>query len=529
VRSEALVYLVQSETERQSLCRSSSSKELNRSSSVVRDRVRRGESMVHRQSSGALGGQEEAVQARSAELRKELSIPDLAFAQILFIVGLQWVGVAAKQGPAHVIFWLIAIVLFYLPSAATAVWLNRAMPLEGGLYQWAKLGFNEAFGFIVAWNLWLFAILNMTNIGLQFTQYLGYIFGPAVAGFMAQNWVIASTMAVVLGGLVWITVIGLGVGKWVHTAGGVLMLAVFAMIIALPWLNVANGTLASFHPLQTAAPVISVMSLNLLGKMGFGAFGGFEYVAIHAGECRDPVKSITKATVIAAPIIVLMFILGTSSVLGMIPNEQIDLIAPIPQLLSVGFGPLGGVAAIVPLTLGAMIAIRFAQASVNFAGCTRLPMVAGWDRLLPAWFTRLSEKHRTPVNSILFVGAATFLLSTLGLVGVGKQEAFQLLWNSAGIFYALTYVAMFAVPLFGMRRAPVKPPWWVKLCALSGLLMTALYVVLSVLPIIPVGSRTVFALKIIGLIVVTNLMGAALYLSNRRRAPARTTALERSI
>jgi glutamate:GABA antiporter len=112
---------------------------------------------------------EDAVLTRSADLRKELSVRDLAFAQILFIVGLQWVGVAARQGPAHVIFWLIAGALFYLPSAVVAVWLNRAMPLEGGLYQWAKLGFNEFTGFIVAWNLWLFAILNMTNIGLQFT------------------------------------------------------------------------------------------------------------------------------------------------------------------------------------------------------------------------------------------------------------------------------------------------------------------------------------------------------------------------
>jgi amino acid transporter len=263
--------------------------------------------------------------------------------------------------------------------------------------------------------------------------------------------------------------------------------------------------------------VISLFSLNLLGKMGFGAFAGFEYVAIHAGECRDPVKSITKATVVAAPAIVLMFILGTSSVLGMVPNDDIDLIAPIPQLLSVGFGPLGAAAAIVPLTLVAMIAIRFAQASVNFAGSTRLPMVAGWDSLLPVWFTRLSEKYRTPVNSILFVGATTFVLSTLGLIGVGKQEAFQLLWNSAGIFYALTYLAMFAVPLFGLRRAAARPPWWVKLCALSGLLMTGLYVSLSVLPIIPVGSRTVFALKIVGLIVITNLIGVALYAAGQRR------------
>ena len=46
--------------------------------------------------------------------------------------------------------------------------------------------------------------------------------------------------------------------------------------------------------------------------------------------------------------------------------------------------------------------------------------------------------------------------------------------------------------------------------------MTALYVGLSVLPIIPVGSRTVFALKIVGLIVVTNVIGAGLYFIGRR-------------
>jgi len=472
--------------------------------------------MTVRGDHSAVRSPEDAVLARSADLRKELSIPDLALAQILFIVGLQWVGVAARQGPAHVLFWLIAIAFFYLPSAVVAVWLNRTMPLEGGLYQWAKLGFNEFTGFLVAWNLWLFAILNMTNVGLQFTQYAGYIFGPRVASLMTETWVIALTTAIIIAVLVWITIMGLQVGKWVHTVGGLLMLAVFGLIIVLPWLNVANGTLSEYHPLRTAAPAISLLSLNLLGKMGFGAFGGFEYVAIHAGECHDPVRSITRATAIAAPIIVLMFVLGTSSVLALVPNDRIDLIAPIPQLLTVGFGSLGAAAAIVPIVLSAMMAIRLAQASVNFAGSTRLPMVAGWDDLLPAWFTRLSETSRTPVNSILFVGAATLGLSMLGLIGVGKQEAFQLLWNSAGIFYALTYLAMFAVP-FGLARSTVTVPWWVKLCSVSGLLMTVLYISLSVVPIVPVGSRTAFALKIVGLIVLTNLLGLGLFASARKR------------
>src|SRR5262245_65804390 len=110
-----------------------------------------------------LSRDEATVEARSATLPKELSIRDLVFAQILFIVGLQWVGVAAKQGPAHVIFWLVAVALFYIPSAIVAGWLNRALLLAGGLYQWAKLGFNEACGVIGAGNLWLVARPAMTT------------------------------------------------------------------------------------------------------------------------------------------------------------------------------------------------------------------------------------------------------------------------------------------------------------------------------------------------------------------------------
>ena len=73
--------------------------------------------------------------------------------------------------------------LFYIPSAVVVIHLNRLMPLEGGLYQWAKLGFNETTGFLVAWNLWLFAILNTSETGLQLTQYVSYIAGPG-----AERW-----------------------------------------------------------------------------------------------------------------------------------------------------------------------------------------------------------------------------------------------------------------------------------------------------------------------------------------------------
>ena len=101
----------------------------------------------------------------SAELKKELGLRDLALTQILVVVGSAWVGTAAKLGPSHTIFWLLAIFLFYVPQGLVVIYLNRLMPVEGGLYQWAKLGFNPFAGYLVGWNLWLYTIFLVSQLG----------------------------------------------------------------------------------------------------------------------------------------------------------------------------------------------------------------------------------------------------------------------------------------------------------------------------------------------------------------------------
>jgi len=106
----------------------------------------------------------------------------------------------------------------------------------------------------------------------------------------------------------------------------------------------------------------------------------------------------------------------------------------------------------------------------------------------------------------------------LSLIGVGQAEAFQLVFNASGIFYALTYIVMFAIPLVGLRGVSPRPPLWLRLASLSGLLMTALYIVLSVFPIIKVESVSTFALKITLMIVAMNLVGIAIRFSARRRS-----------
>jgi glutamate:GABA antiporter len=258
--------------------------------------------------------------------------------------------------------------------------------------------------------------------------------------------------------------------------------------------------------------------------MALGALSGFEYVAILAGETRAPVKNIGRSVIIAAPIIALMFILGTSSVMTYTRFADLDLIGPVPQALSAGARAFGAGAIVASIAILMLVGRSIAVVSIYFTGNTRLPMVAGWDNLLPGWFSRLHRRYKTPVNSILFVGIVTLIFAIASQLGVGAQEAFQLIDNAAGIFYGIAYLALFAIPICGLRTLPVRAPYWLRIAASIGFLVTLLYIVLTIVPIVQVESRFEFAAKIIITTLGANLLGTLIFVAARRRREATSAA-----
>ncbi len=460
---------------------------------------------------------EREVEQRSAVFKKELGLFDLVLTQVVFVVGTIWVGHAAKLGQEQNVFWLIAIVTFYLPLAAAVIFLNKLVPLEGGLYQWAKFAFGDFLAFMVAWNLWVFAISILAGIGLVVTTNISYAIGPNAVWMKESKWLITFVSIVLVAGMIAAAIRGLGIGKWIHNAGGLMLLLTFAALIFLPLLGFVRGTIGEYHPFAFQIPTMSAYNVNVFSKLALGALTGFEYVAILAGEAKAPARNIGRSVIISAPIIALMFILGTSSVLVFVSPANVDLIGPIPQVLSLGFGNFGWVGKIVSIAILGVVVRQIALMSIYFAGNTRLPMVAGWDNLLPAWFTRLHSKYKTPINSILFVGAVTLILGVLSLNGVGAQEAFQLLDNAGGVFYAVTYLVLFAVPLFGLKRFGIRAPWWLKLACASGFIVSLIYIGFTIVPIISVESRVAFAAKIIGTVVIANVIGVGIFLLGSKR------------
>src|SRR2546430_8042753 len=246
---------------------------------------------------------EQKVEDRSAPLKKELGLRDLVLTQILFVVGSSWIGAAAKLGRAHLFFWLLAILLFYIPQAAVVIYLNRLMPLEGGIYQWAKLGFSEFAGFIVAWNLWLLSITVIALGGMFVTTNISYAIGDTATWMPNSKCCVSLVSCALVAGLGWTAIRGLSLGKWVHNIGAFAMLLVYGALIALPLISLARRELKQYHALQFAAPTISIFyCFNIFSKLAVGALSGFEYVAILAGETRAPARDIGRSVLIASPV-----------------------------------------------------------------------------------------------------------------------------------------------------------------------------------------------------------------------------------
>jgi amino acid transporter len=461
---------------------------------------------------------ERKVEEQSVALKKPLGLRDLVVMQIIFVVGSSWVGAAAKLGQSHLFFWLLAIVLFYIPQAAVVIYLNRTMPLEGGLYQWAKLGFNEFAGFMVAWNLWLLSITVIAMGGMFLTTNISYALGENAAWMPNNKWCVSLISSALVVGLAWITIRGLSLGKWVNNIGAVAMFLAYGALIILPFVSLARGELKHYDPLPIAAPAMSIFfCMNIFTKLAIGALTGFEYVAILAGETRTPARNIGRSVIIAAPIIALLFIFGTSSVLAFVGNRPIDLIGPVPQTLRLGLRSFQIAGTIASLGIIMMTVRTISSTSIHFAGSSRLPMVAGWDQLLPSWFSRLHRIYKTPINSIVFVGALTLLLAVSSQIGAGIQEAFQLVDNAANVFYGIVYAVLFAIPIAGAQAIRSQARVWVRIAAVCGFGVCLLAIFFTVYPIIDVPSRLSFAAKIVTVTVIANATGAAIFVAGKRR------------
>lgn len=444
-------------------------------------------------------------------LKRELRLQDLVFMQVLLVVGLNFTGYAAKQGSSHIALWMLAIILFYLPLAAVVVKLSRALPLEGGVYQWVKEGITPFAGYMAGWGLAVYGIFFFASFGSQLAEGFALAAGGGYSWMGTSKWfALGLTILLCLFAFV-LNVRGLHAAKWLSGAGSLLNIVIFLILLYLlvkVWLS---GKLFASAAFSLVAPRFSILSVNVFTKMALFALSGIDQCAIFTEECRKPKNDISRSVLIAAPLIALMYILATSALLAYVSPGNIDLAAPVSQLLQAGFGGTGEGHAVAAIAVGGFSVILIASLIIIVGMISRLPMVAGWDGLLPAWWSELNPQFRTPSKAIASVACCLMLVAGLSLVGAHNQEAVQVLSCVGFGSYCVVYLLMFGAILFGFRSSTWRPSIAIRLMALAAFSVVLVCLGFELVPIGEVADPFLFAVKVTGAICIVNGLGSYLY------------------
>ena len=370
-----------------------------------------------------------------SQLRRVLGLRDLVLFNIAAVIGIRWLAAAAQAGSGSVTLWLLAAVLFFVPSGLAVARLSLRFPEEGGIYVWTKRGFGEWHGFLCGWCYWLSNLFYFPNLLVAGVGMAGYALG------LAENktYIIGVSLAILWVALA-TNILGLSLAKWTSAAGGMATYLAGALIIvfgAAAWWRAGSAT-----PLQVL-PHWDFGKLNFWSQIAF-AFGGLELGAIMGGEIRDPARNVPRAAWISGFAIAAFYILGTLAMLALLPPERISIISGLVQAGEAAGLRLGSASGwpgrssrwCWPASPGnwwrgwrAARACRSSSAST--ATC-------------PPAFARLHPRWGTPHVSLLAQGAVCTVFLLALQAGETLRTAYQLLVDMTVITYFIPFLYLFA-------------------------------------------------------------------------------------
>ena len=444
---------------------------------------------------------------------------DVLFFNIATVLGPRWVAAAAHNGTSSISLWILAALLFFVPMALVINELSSRFPEEGGLYVWSKEAFGDFHGFVAGWTYWVYTIFYFPGLLLASTSMSAYVIGGKGAE-LAQDrtYLLVGSMGLLFIAVM-LNIIGLNVGKWLQNAGGVstyLPLLILVAIGGVIWLK--HGSVTHFT-LSNMMPTWNWDTVNFWSQIAF-AFTGLELVSAMSGEIREPRRTLPRAALTAAALIAAMYIVGTFSVLSLVPAGDVDPKSGVFHAITVGSVALKigfvGILAALLVTVG-----NAGGVGSTVAGIARVPFVVGIDRYLPKAFGKIHPRWKTPYVSIIVQAVASALVLLLSQINETTRGAYQAVIDITIILYFIPFLYMFAaaIKLAGRPDRTANPDAvlvpggkagvWIA-CTLA-FSVTLLSIIVSVFPPGDSSNRKLFLIKVIGTTVLAVAVGLILY------------------
>jgi basic amino acid/polyamine antiporter, APA family len=361
---------------------------------------------------------------------------------------------------------LIAGIIFLIVALSYAEG-TAAIPETGGAATFVRRAFNDLFGFLTGWALFLDYLIVISLSALFLPHYLGTALSVDVLRDSPWDAVIAVCVIAAIAG------IRLARRSRFHTGG----LAVAGLDLATQLLLVILGLALLYSP-DLLTQEISLGHTPAWSDLAFAlplamlAYTGLETVANLAEETREPGRTLPRSLFSAIGLVVVLTVLIAVVGLSAFPveNGRTALagewlrapLAGIVQALQPSLpGWLGDALRVYVGLTGALVLL--AAATTSISGFTRLAYSLGEHRQLPRSFGRLNRRTLVSPQAIL---AATGISITLVIVSsaLADEVVFLASLYSFGVLLAFA-AAQLAVLRLRMTEPDLARPFRAPLAA----------------------------------------------------------------
>jgi basic amino acid/polyamine antiporter, APA family len=352
--------------------------------------------------------------AEESGLKRALGALDLTMLGIGAIVGagifvLTGVAAAKYAGPAIVCSFVVSG--FACAMAALCYAEFAAMiPVAGSAYSYSYATMGELVGWIIGWDLVLEYAVGAAAVAVGWSGYLRVILAGlgiqlptslAHAPGSAPGAIIDLPALLIVLVISAILYIGISESARINSVIVAIKLIVVVLVIVIGGFYIKPANWSPFAPLGWGGVMKGAAVI-------FFAYIGFDAVSTAAEEVVNPNRDLPRGILGSLFVCTLLYILVAAVLTGMVPATAIDLNAPLASAFVIrGLNAISGI-----ISLGAVAGLT-SVLLVLLLGQSRIFFAVSRDGLLPAAFSKVHPKYRTP-----------YIPTTITAIAVGLTAAF---------------------------------------------------------------------------------------------------------
>lgn len=443
---------------------------------------------------------------KGAAGKVSLGVFALAMIEVSAVLTVRNFPSMAEEGWSLVGWYILGLLLFFLPLSLAGAELATGWPKGGGVYAWVREAFGENRGFIAIWCEWAENVVWFPTVLSFVTATLAFGLAPILDTSPVLNLLV---MLLIFWGITVLNFYGEKYGSMLSSAGGVfgsMLPAAVLVILMVVYIAQGKSSVLQFSGFGDLLPSFSLDTLPFVQTVVL-LFAGMEMAGFHARETANPGRDFPRAILISAVIVFVLSTLGTLAIAYTVPTKDLSLAGGVMQAIETMLSSVGVKWLVAPMAI--LVAFgAVAQLSTWLIGPAKaLGVAAAQGDMPPRW--RSHNSFGSPVAVLVIQGVLTTGFALMFILIPSVNSAYWILSALTTQVIIVMYLLMFAA-LIKLRYSQPDTPraytipggkpgvWVVSGVALGALVFSF---VIGLLP--PEGTKASMPVYVSGMFLAT--------------------------